>query len=448
MDKVVVEFIQALRHHGLPVSPAETLDALHGARLAGIADRQRLKMILGMTLAKTLAHRGVLDNLFDAFFSPQEREDGNPAEPGVSTLSANTVDADYQIQSPLGRLLSNNETAALQRAMVDAGDLAGTRDMKIFLQKNRVVTKMLLAMGDAELQHELHGLESAGQHLAVVAKLASRRQRLVDKVKDYVEQQYLLFSAKKGQLLSADTLHKVKLKNIDHIQQQHMATLVNKIARKLASLHSRRRKIHRKGLLDVRKTIAANAAFDGYLYHTRWKSTRIERPRVMVICDISGSVSQVSRFFLLFLYSLQDVIPGVRSFVFSNEMVEVTNAFKTYDLESSLNVIMDEWANRPTDYGRALADFTDLALKEVNHKTQLIMVGDARNNFDNPRTDLWRTLCSRAQRVLWLNPEDRSKWNTGDSVMRDYGACCSLVEHCSSLRDMERVLGRLLKYAR
>ncbi len=447
MDQVVVQFIQALRHHGLPISPAETLDALNAAALIGVADRERLKAGLGLTLAKNLAHRGLLDNLFDEFFTPAPRRqaaDGETAATAPQTSVAKA--ADYHIQSTLGRQLAGDEQAALHLAIATAGEAAGVQDMRIFLQKNRMATKILLHIGDRDLQHELQELESRGQHLDLVADLRARRQRLVDRVRDFVEQQYLLYSGRKGQQLSEDTLRRVRLGNIDHLQQQQMARLVHKIAKKLSSLHSRRRKIRKRGLLDVRRTIAANAAFDGYLYRTHWKSTRVERPRLMVICDISRSVSQFSRFLLLLVYSLQDVLPRVRSFVFSNEMVEVTNAFRAYDLETSLHLILEKWGDQSTDYGRALEGFGDIALGDVDHKTQVIMLGDARNNYDQGRLDIWHTLCTRAQRVLWLNPEERSRWNTGDSMMREYGTWCSLVEHCSTLRDMERVLGRLLKY--
>ena len=446
MDKAIVDFIRALRHHGLPVSSAETLDAIRAAAAIGISNRARLKAGLSMTLAKTLADRGLLEELFDDYFSPGA--DNNPALSGDTEREPEDAapGEEYRIQSSLGLQLHENDLVAMLRSMKAAAEAAGAQEMKIFLQKNRVASQILLKMGDRELQHELQELQSRGEHLALVAELQKKRALLVDRVKDYVEKQYLLFSGKKGEQLSEDTLQRVKLAHIDHIQQQQMARLIRKIAKKLASLNSRRRKIYKRGMLDVRKTIAANAAFDGYLFHTRWKSTRIDRPRVIVICDVSRSVSEVSRFLLLFLYSLQEVLPRVRSFVFSGQMVEVTNTFKAYDLEEALALIMERWAHHSTDYGRALKDFSDMAMADIDHKTQIIMLGDARNNFDDGRVDIWRTIYTRAQRVLWLNPEDRSKWNTGDSIMKEYGTYCSMVEHCSSVRDMERVLGRLLKY--
>ena len=447
MEKAIVDFIQALRHHGLPISPAETLDALNSVALIDLSKRQCLKITLGMTLAKTLAHRGLLENLFDEFFAVDDVDIVGAPTPGEQALQELVNRDGYKPQSTLGMQLLHDQRAVMHREMVAAGEAVGAQQMKIFLQKNRVATQILLKMGDRELQHELLELQAREQHLELVAQLQQQRMGLVDRVKDYVEKQYLLFSGKKGETLSEDILHQVKLEHIDYIQQQQMVRLIDKIAKKLASLHSRRRKVYRRGVLDIRKTMAANAAYDGFLFHTRWKSTRVERPRVMVICDVSRSVSQTAKFLLLFLYSLQEVLPRVRSFVFSGEMVEVSNTFKSYDVDGALALILDRWANQSTDYGRALDGFCEMALKDIDHQTQIIMLGDARNNFDDGRIDLWRTICTRAQRVLWLNPEDRSKWNTGDSIMRDYGTYCSMVEHCSSLRDMERVLGRLLKYA-
>lgn len=454
-----MDFIQALRHHGLPVSPTETLDALNATRVIGVGNRQRLKTALSLTLAKTLIHRGQLETLFDQFFSPadtafdpvHEFDNSDVTEETSSDTTAaagaTTEKHGGPFESPLAQQLFGNQTTALHSAMVQAAEQAGAQEMKLFLQKNIVSTRILMQMGDRELQRELLEFQALEQHMDLVAQLQQKRQQLVDRVKDYVEQQYLLYSAKSSELLAMDTLHRIKLSHVDHIQQQRIKKLVEKIAKKLASLYSRRRKVSKRGLLDVRKTIAANAAFDGYLIHTRWKSTRIERPRLMVICDVSGSVSAVAQFLLLFVYSLQEVLPKVRSFVFSNQLAEVTNCFRDADLETALSLIMDRWANHPTDYGRALIDFSELALKDIDHKTQIIMLGDARNNYNDGRADILRTICNRAQRVLWLNPEHRSSWNSGDSIMHQYAPYCSTVEPCKSLSDMERVLGRLLKLA-
>ncbi len=443
-----MDFIQSLRHHGLPVSPAETLDALQAVAAVGVGNRERLKTTLGLTLAKSLADRGQLEELFDRFFEPPK----TAATPLIQFDAPADIDAPVapgtnSIHSELGQLLLRNDQPTLQRQLVIAAEQAGAKDMQMFLQKKMVSNRILMDMGDRQLQKELRQLESRQQQLQLVAELQQQRQQLIDTINDYVEQQFLLYSRNRGSQLSEVTLQQAKLSNLDSVQLQQLMRLVHKIAKKLASLHSRTRKVSKRGCLDMRRTIAANAALDGHLLHTRWKSTRIERPRVMVICDISGSVSTYARFLLLFVYALQDVLPRVRSFVFSNQMHEVTSLFRELQPEAAISQVIERWSGFSTDYGRALQDFSALALSQVDSKTQVIMLGDARNNHDLGRADIWKEVHNRAQRVLWLNPEDRSRWNTGDSIMRLYAPYCSMLETCNSLRDMERVLGRLLKYA-
>jgi uncharacterized protein with von Willebrand factor type A (vWA) domain len=165
----------------------------------------------------------------------------------------------------------------------------------------------------------------------------------------------------------------------------------------------------------------------------------------MVICDVSGSVSKMARFLLLFLYSLQDVLPNVRSFVFASNMAEVTDDFKKQKIEDALTTIMNNYANMPTDYGDALLDFKEMALKDINNKTTVIMLGDARNNNGLGQTQVWKDVYEKSQRVLWLNPEGQYNWDSGDSIMSQYRPYCSRVEHVGSLNDLTRILGALLK---
>ena len=165
----------------------------------------------------------------------------------------------------------------------------------------------------------------------------------------------------------------------------------------------------------------------------------------MVICDVSGSVSRVARFLLLFLYCLQDVLPKVRSFVFSSDMAEVTDTLNKQALEDSLSEIMARWGNQPTDYGKALKDFQSSALNDIDQRTTVIMLGDARNNNNKSKAHIWEEVYRRSQRVIWLNPEGKFSWNTGDSIINDYAPYCSQVETCNNVRDLNRILSSLLK---
>lgn len=470
MQKPLGDFIHALREHGLPVSPAESLDAMQAVRLIGIERPMQLRSALGMTLAKTQDHLLLVESMFQQFFqlngqaesagqdeateqqSSTETPDDNAAQAQETQPSETNTEIDSACSagtaegSPLGQQLMDNEQAALSVAIAVAGAQTGVQKMQAVTQQSQVSYRIMRELGNDALNQELQALSEEPEQTTRFNELKRRQQQLQQQVREYVEQQYLLFTLPKGKQLRTQNLQRVKLTNVDHHYQAQMGQLIQQAAKKLASLHSRRRKVSKRGLLDVRRTIAANAAFDGLLFHTKWKATRIERPKVMVICDVSGSVSRVARFLLLFLHSLQDVLPKVRSFVFASDMGEVTKLFEQQPVEEALAEIMEQWANRPTDYGQALEDFKRLALDDIDPKTTVIMLGDARNNQAEGRSDIWQQVYQRSQRVLWLNPEGRFSWDSGDSIVSEYAPYCSKVEPCNSLSDINRILNSLLKH--
>ena len=156
-------------------------------------------------------------------------------------------------------------------------------------------------------------------------------------------------------------------------------------------------------------------------------------------------MAQVARFLLMFLYSLNEVLPKVRSFAFSGRLGEVTDLFNEKDIEEAITETLREHGGGSTDYGQALLDLEALALDDIDHRTTVIILGDARSNFGNPRSDVLDRIHDRARRVIWLNPEPRGLWDTGDSVMHRFRAHCDRTEVCASLRDLERVVSDLLR---
>jgi uncharacterized protein with von Willebrand factor type A (vWA) domain len=466
--RFVVDFIGALREAGLQVSPAESLDALKAIKLLGLDSRATAKSILTLTLVKRQSDKAIFEELFELYFASVEKikkgsskvtenalaahnkqndahaheiDAHNPSSPEL--YNANVTQAN--VSSKLGQSLLQQKDMSL--AIVQAGVTHKLSSIVMFTQKNRFAYKIMQGLGDKSLSAEIHAIAISLEHKEMQSELIKFRARLLDQVKDYVEQQYMLFARNKGLNFRDSDLRQLKLSQLDRLDYKRMQSLVQRVARKLASQHGRRRLTRKRGLLDVRKTIAANAAFDGALFHTRWKATRVERPKIVAICDVSGSVSRVARFFLLFLYSLQDVMPKVSSFVFASQMIEVTQLFEKQDIELALEEIIQRWGGLPTDYGKALADFQSHALASIDKKTTVIMLGDARNNEGDGRTDIWEKIFRQSKHVLWLNPERRYSWDTGDSIMSEYLPWCGSVEPCQNLQDIERIFSRLLKYS-
>ena len=475
--RFVAEFIGALRDAGLQVSPAESLDAINAIKLVGLESRETSKMLLALTLVKRQADQVIYEELFDLYFASVEKaqkedeSEGKEGDNDSATSSddlqtaqnkqaevneshsqipaigqaANSDSLQASANSPLGQALGENEDMSL--AIVQAAVEEKLSSIVLFTQKNYFAYKIMQRLGDEALSAEIRAETNSHEDKKLQQQLVKSRASLLEQVNDYVEQQYLIFARHKGQKYRVDYLQQAKLSQLENIDYKLMQTLVQKAARKLASQHSRRRLTSKRGLLDVRKTIAANAAFDGALFHTRWKATRIDRPKIVAICDVSGSVSRVARFLLLFLYSLQDVMPKVRSFVFASEMIEVSALFKQQDIELALDEIMQRWGGLSTDYAKALIGFQSQALASIDKKTTVIMLGDARNNQGDGRIDIWEKVYRKSKRVLWLNPEQRNSWDSGDSIMSEYSPWCSSVEPCRNLKDIERIFSRLLKYS-
>ncbi|MFN2288075.1 MAG: VWA domain-containing protein, partial [Chromatocurvus sp.] len=196
-----------------------------------------------------------------------------------------------------------------------------------------------------------------------------------------------------------------------------------------------------------RKTLRAGVPTDGIMFRTHWRRRKRDRAQVLALCDVSGSVAAYAKFLLIFLYSLQDVLPRMRSFAFSSHLGEVSDLFETYPIERAVELANWQYGGA-TDYGGSLRDFARLALNDINRQTSVIILGDARNNRGDPELKIMQSLYQRSKQVIWLNPESRQAWGTGDSEMLRYLSACHFAAECNSLKQLERVIDQLLRSTR
>ena len=504
MERTLANFIQVLRNAEVRVSPAETLDAMSTLELVGYADRAFLKHSLALVLPKTVDEKAAFDTCFDQFFrfedvrnqaledargqgdsANEEGQDDTQQADGESSggggddaqtstggkqkkskgkskqkPSANLQDTGQEEEdlgpgpmteatSGLGKLLMANSRVELAMQMAQAGEAVNVREIQIFTQKGLYARRMMDVMGLGELNEEIGEL---AESRAVPARrlgqeLTRRREWLREEVRDYVERQFLLHADVSGKRLREELLRKVKLSNVEHRSFRLIQEIVYKMAKRLATMHARRKKVFKRGQLNLPRTLRHNMAYDGAIFDLHWKSVKIDRPRVFAICDVSGSVANYARFMLMFLYSLEEVMPKVRSFAFSSDLAEVTELFERNTLEDAITKTLHDYSGGSTDYGQALMDFKRNCLDDVDNRTTIIILGDARNNYGENKQEILKEMYDRAKRVIWLNPESKHAWNVGDSVMRTYGAYCHQVEECNSLMHLERVVGNLLKQA-
>ncbi len=490
MDRVLSNFIRALRNAEVRVSTAETLDAFNAVELTGYRDRAFLKDVLALVLPKTQLEKEAYADCFDNFFSFQDlkgaeggdaddegSEDGGGDESGAGNEGGERNEAQgnrsggkgkskaknksvneepeedlgpgdmAEPTSKLGQLLMTGGRSDLAVSLSQASAAVNIQEIQVFTQKGLYTRRIMEAMGLAELQQEINGLRQARPipERRLGQELTRRREWLREHVRDHVEQQFLLHADATGRRLREELLRKVKLSNVEHRNFKLIQEVVFRMAKRLVSLHSRRKKVFKRGALNVPRTLRHNMAYDGAIFDLHWKSVKIDRPKVFAICDVSGSVANYARFMLMFLYSLEEVMPKVRSFAFSSDLAEVTEIFERNSLEDAIAKTLRDYAGGSTDYGQAFLDFKKLCLDEVDNRTTIIILGDARNNYGEARAEVLKEMYDRCKRLIWLNPESRNTWYVGDAEMRRYSAYCHQAEECNSLMHLERIVGNLLR---
>ena len=474
MVDVLSGFIGELRAAGLPVSLTEHLDAMEAIGHIPLEDREAFKYGLGATLVKSNAHWRAFETVFEVYFS---------VRPGLWDLSAAGDDDLAQMTSEmmatnlrpasdgphaglsleeltelLYQALSEGNEAllrALARQAVDrfAGlepgrPVGGTYYLYRTLRQldlDGVLNRMMQA-AQAEAPSGLTALEERLAH----DELAARIERLRRQIEAEIRRRLV---ADRGAEAMAKTLRKPLPEDVDfmHATQDELASLrraIYPLTRRLAVRLARKRRHGRRGPLDFRSTVRHSLSYGGVPAEPKFRYPRPAKPEIMVIADISGSVAAFARFTLQLVYAISSQFSRVRSFVFIDGIDEVTGYFEgAEDIGEAVHRVNTEadvvWVDGHSDYGHAFETFWARWGKEVSPKTSVILLGDARNNYHAAQAWVVQEMAKKARHLYWLNPEPRSYWDTGDSIVSQYGVHCDGVYECRNLRQLERFVEQL-----
>lgn len=454
MDSILAGFVRALRAAGAEASTAETIDAAHTLALVGYADRAGLKAALGLVLAKSEDEKQIHDQVFDLYFgrpqgtagrAGQADEQAAQGQPALQTGDAE-VDALLALAnaSPgAGGQPGDALAAALSRAAAQAG----VDDIRFATQAPHLTRQMLDALGIAPLEARLAQrlAESGAEAQAEARALAEARDTLRRQARALVQQRFAIFGKPATEAFMTEVAVTRTLGRMAPAEMERMKAAVTRMARKLAARHARRQRVTLRGQLDLRRTMRANAGHDGVPVTLAFKHRRRDKPRIVAVCDVSGSVAAHVRFLLLFLYALHDAVGDLRSFAFSNRLQDVAEPLEKLPFDDAMALILREVGNGSTDYGQAWVDLHDRHWDAIDRRTTVIVLGDGRSNGSNPRIDLFAELAGRAKRVVWLCPEPEGRWGSGDSAMLQYRPYCTSMSHCATANDLERTLDEALE---
>ena len=412
MEQALTGFVRALRAAGVETSTAETLDAARAVALVGYARRDHLKTTLGLVLAKSEDERRLHDEVFERYFAPPATASAEQAE------GANQDDAATPAGSAPGDHRADLE---LDIALAQAAQAVGVDEIRFVSQVPVFTQRLLAALGKPTPDPTLRARARA-----------------------LVEQRFELHGRAATQAFLTEVAVARPLGRVSPPDMDRMKAVVARLAKRLAARHSRRRRVRLPHQLDLRRTLRANAGHDGLPWALHFKHKRRDRPRIVVLCDVSGSVMAHVRFLLLLLYAMHDAVADLRTFAFSNRLHDVGAVLAHQPFDEAIATILKEAGGGATDYGQALADLSALPEGLVNRHTTLLVLGDGRSNHADPRLDVFATLADRARRVLWLCPEPEGRWGSGDSCMLQYRPYCTHLSHCTTVLDLEQAIDEAL----
>jgi uncharacterized protein len=456
MESRILQLISALRASGVRVSLAESAEAFSAVDLMGIQDREHFRLSLRSTLIKDARDLPTFDKLFPLFFGSGQPPmmGGNPTDdmtPEEAQMLAEALRRyTEQLRQRMERLmngepLTKSELEALAR-------MVGLNNIDDFRHQNWMAQRMMRALAFPEVQEAMRELM---EQLARMGMNREQMEQLRERIQQNLQGMQEQIRQFAGQRIAENLSRRQPSEEIDGLMNRPFNALsdadkkllhreVKRLAAILRTRIALRQKHAKSGQLDPKATIRANLKYQGVPMEIRHRD-RVRKPKLVVICDISTSMRFCSELMLSFLFALQGQVRKTHAFAFIDHLEYISDDFSGSNADEAIASVL--WrmpsGHYNTDLGWSLNDFNNEYLDTLNGRTTLIVVGDGRNNFNDPRLDLFSLMSRRAARTIWLNPEPPHLWH-GDSDMPHYAPLCSDVLKVSNLKELAAAVDQLL----
>lgn len=458
--RVTDELLWVLRRSGFAIATSQAIDAVRAVRAVGFASPLVVRDALASVLVKRARDRVRFDAVFDAFFAGTS---GTPrgtlwerlADEGFTATELDALrellDA-LAVSAPdvaLGPLLHRG--AELDRLLQLAGSAQMLEGMQSPLQAGFYTHRLLEHVGTWRAQDELASLrvrlvDALGEERAasLVKALQREVQRAADDVRGFVRSTIERRDADRAR--GGDVLG-TPFASLDAAEVEEVRRAVRAFVQRLRGGERVRRRRSLKGRIDAHATLRRAMRTGGVPFALSRRARRRDKPRLLLVCDVSDSVRSVARFLLELTYAAQELFERTRTFVFVSELGETTKLFEEEPIEAALahaysGAIVPVTHN--SNYGRVLHTFEDQVLRDVDRRTTVVILGDGRTNYQADAAEVLDAIRARARAVIWLCPEPRAAWATGDSAMPRYAPKCTRVLEVRSARDLEDAARLLL----
>ncbi len=457
MEQRMARFIAGLRASGVRVSMAESQEAWQATQLMGITDREAFKLALRATLIKDAADLLTFEELFPQYFGTGAPPLLDPQAELSPEEQQMLQDAARDLAQELAELLSwlLSGQGPTQEELGDLAEQAGMQHADSPHQARWYARRMQRLLGWDRLKEILEALWEMLAEMGMDPQTIAQIRQQVEENREALGEQLEAFAGEQIRENMVDQWHE-RRDNAHELMQQpfnqldphEMDVLRDQVRRLAARLRSRaalRQKRGKQGKLDVKATIRANQRYGGVPLELKLKRKR-RKPKLVVFLDVSTSMRPVAEFFLRLLYEVQDQVQKTQSFTFIDHLEDVTADLKTNSREEAVITVLTKMPSGyyNTDLGASLRQFARDYIGGVDHRTSVIVLGDGRNNYNDPALDVVADIEKRARRLIWMTPEYPAQWGTGDSDMLEYAPLCTDVYQVRNLAQLTDAIDHML----
>jgi hypothetical protein len=456
MEERIVKFIAALRGAGIRVSLAESTDAFRAVESLGVKNRDAFRISLQSTLVKEAKDIPVFEELFPIFFGAGNTLPmTNPADDLTPEEAQKLAEALRKFNDQLRKMLEKmmKGEPLSQEELERLARMVGLNQMDNMRYREWMMQRMKKAMQFKEVQEALKELAETLAQMGMdkervdqlIRQMQTNQQAMEDQMRQFAGQR---IAENMSERPPQDNLDALLNRPFNTLSERDMERLRKEVQRLAASLKTRialRQKHARSGQLDAKATIRANLKHGNVPIQIKHRD-RTLKPKLVVICDVSTSMRFCSELMLSLLYHMQDLISKTHAFAFISKLEYISPDFVGRSASEAVAFVLERMpaGYYNTDLGYCLEGFQKEFMSTVDSRTIFILVGDGRNNYNDPQIELFNTITRRSRRAIWINPEPVALWGSGDSDMLKYAPSCDAILQASNLAQLTAAVDKLL----
>lgn len=456
MEERILKFISALRAGGVRISLAETADAFGAVDEMGVQDREAFRLSLQATLVKEAKDLPTFEELFPLFFDSREppplmnlMQDLTPEE--AQMLAEALRQFSGRLRQMLERLLRGEQLS--RQELDEFGQMVGLQQAGDLRYREWMARRIEQALRFPQVQEAVRELMQllaqmgmSKQRLEQLRQfLRSNQQALQDQVRQYAGEQIAKNMSEHPREQGIEGLLYRPFNALSDADMHRLRKEVRRLAAALRTRVALRQRRAKTGQLDAKATLRANLKHGSVPIEIRHRD-RKHKPKLVVICDVSTSMRPCSELMLSLVHALQDQISKTHAFAFIDHLEYISPELAGREPGKAVAEVLERMppGYYNTDLGSSLGTLAQDYLDTVDRRTTLIVVGDGRNNYYDPRLDIFRKLARRSRRTIWLNPEAPMLWGTGDSDMLQYAPMCDVILQVNNLAELTAAVDKLL----